>query len=124
MKVTLVNGVLLAGLGLLAMPACATRYPGTFHHGGAYSEYERGQDRAYERGYHHGVKAGAQDWRHHRRFDPWRHGRYRSADSGYSTRYGPLPSYSRAYRAGFRNGYERGYGGGRYSRPGYAVPRG
>jgi hypothetical protein len=125
MKATLVNGVLLAGLSLLVTPACATYPPGAYHHGEGYRDTARGQQRAYDRGYHHGVKAGIKDWKRHRRFDPWRHSRYRNADSGYRSRYGPRPYYSRAYRAGFREGYERGYGrrGGRHDRYGYSVPR-
>jgi len=118
MKATLVNGVLLAGLSLLVTPACAVHHPGAYHHRGAYADSARGQQRAYDRGYHHGVQAGTRDWERHWRFDPWRHSRYRNADSGYRSRYGPRQYYSRAYRAGFRAGYERAYGprGGRRTR--------
>lgn len=110
MKPTLLQGAVLAGLGLLVTPACSIHHPGAYHHRGDYPEYARGHHSAYERGYHHGVEAGAKDWRRHRHFDLWRHSRYRHADSGYSHRYGPRPSYCRAYRAGFRAGYEQGYG--------------
>jgi hypothetical protein len=125
MKATLRGGVLPACLGLLALPACSTHYPGAFHQGGAYEEHARDQHAAYDRGYHHGVKAGVKDWKRHRRFDPWRHSRYRHADSGYKSRYGPRGSYSRAYRVGFRAGYQWGYGqpGGRHTRDGHAVSR-
>jgi hypothetical protein len=125
MKATLVNGVLLAGLSLLVTPACSVHAPGAYYDGDGYGDVARGQRRAWDRGYHHGVKAGVKDRERHRRFDPWRHHQYRDADSGYSSRYGPRPSYSRTYRDGFRAGYEEGYGrrGGRYGRDGRAVPR-
>lgn len=125
MKATFVSGILLAGVSLLVVPACSTHSPGSFHHGSAHREYAQGQQRAYDRGYRQGVKAGVKDWKRHRRFDPWRHGRYRSADSGYSSRYGPRPSYGRAYRSGFRTGYAQGYSPrrGRYAHAASAVPR-
>ena len=110
MRPTVINVVLLASLSLLAAPACSTHYPGAYPHGGAYGEHTRDLRRAWDRGYRDGVRAGVKDWKRHRRFDPWRHGRYRSADSGYRSRYGPRPYYSRAYRSGFRAGYEQGYG--------------
>ena len=125
MRATFINGVVLAGLSLLVAPACSTHHPGAVHYGGAYGEYARGQQRAYDRGYHDGVQAGVRDWSRHRRADLWRHSRYRNADSGYSSRYGPRPSYGRAYRAGFRAGYAQGYGlrRGPRTRDWYAVPR-
>jgi hypothetical protein len=110
MKAIFKGGVLLGVLSLLAAPACSA-HSGAFHHGGAYGGHAEGQQqKAYDRGYHHGVKAGVKDWERHRPFDPWRHSRYRNADSGYRSRYGPRPYYARAYRAGFREGYERAYG--------------
>ena len=110
MKPTFIHGAMIVGLGLLAGPACSAHHPGAYHHGDAYTDYARGHRVAYDRGYHHGVEAGARDWRHHRRFDPLQHGRYRSGDWGYSSRYGPRPSYCRSYRAGFRAGYDRAFG--------------
>jgi hypothetical protein len=110
MKPTLIQGAVLAGLSLLVAPACSIHHPGAFHHGGDHRDYGRGYDRAYDHGYRHGIEAGARDRRGHRHFDPGRHSRYRHADSGYSPRYGPRPSYCQAYRAGFRAGYEQGYG--------------
>jgi hypothetical protein len=126
MKPTLVQGVLLAGLGLLLAPACSTHHPGPYHRGGGYQDYGRVHDGAYGRGYHHGVKAGARDWKRNRRFDLWRHDRYRSGDSGYRSRYGPRSQYCRSYRSGFRAGYERGYRPARHRRAGrggYGGPR-
>lgn len=111
MKLNRTTGSLLAAASLLAVPACSAHHPGTYR-GAAYSyeRYEpRGHERAYERGYHDGLKAGAKDWHRHKRFDPWRHGRYRSGSSGYHSRYGPRDLYRRAYRAGFRTGYDAAY---------------
>jgi hypothetical protein len=110
MKLTPTTGALFAAVSLLAMPACSAHHPGTYHDPGYhYDDYRRGRERAYERGYRDGLKAGAKDWERHRRFDPWRHGRYRDGDSGYRSRYGPRGHYRRAYRTGFRTGYELGY---------------
>ena len=121
MKSTLVHSALLVGLGVLAAPACSAHHPGAYHQRGDYTQYARGQQRAYDRGFHQGVEAGARDWKRRQRFDPWRDSRYRSADSGYSSRYGPRQPYGRAYREGFRAGYERGYGprGRGHGRPRY-----
>jgi hypothetical protein len=109
MKLTQPTGALVAGLSLLAASACSSHHPGAVSHPGHYGDYARGHDAAYARGYHDGVKAGVKDWKRDKRFDPWRHGRYRSADSGYRSRYGPRVDYRRAYRAGFRTGYDLGY---------------
>jgi len=110
MKLSHMMGSLLTGVCLLALPACSVHHPGAAYHYGDDARLARGNGRAYDRGYHDGMKAGTSDWRRDRRFDPWRHGRYRSADSGYRSRYGPRPYYRRTYRSGFRAGYELGYG--------------
>jgi hypothetical protein len=52
-------------------------------------------------------------WRDNDRFDPTRHGRYRSGDHGYDRRYGSKEEYKSTYREGFRSGYEEAYRGGR-----------
>ena len=110
MKLTHTTGALFAAVSLLAVLACSAHHPGAYHHPGYHHDDDsRGRDRAYERGYHDGLKAGTKDWKRHRRFDPWRHRRYRSADSGYRSRYGPRGWYQQAYRAGFQTGYELGY---------------
>jgi len=110
MKLNHTTGALIAAVSLLAVPACSAHHPGVYHDPGYhYDDDARGRDRAYERGYRDGLKAGTKDWRRHKRFDLWRHGRYRSADSGYRSRYGPRGYYRRAYRAGFRTGYDLGY---------------
>lgn len=127
MKLSHVTGALLAGSSLLAVPACSSHHPGAVHHPGYYEGHARGHEAAYDRGHHDGVKAGTKDWKRDKRFDPWRHGRYRSADSGYRSRYGPRSYYRRTYRSGFQSGYELGYGpprswrhrGSRRARPRY-----
>jgi len=124
MKLSHIMGALLAGGSLLALPACSSHHPGAVHHQGYDAGYARGHDRAYDRGRHDGVKAGTRDWKRDQRFDPWRHGRYRSADSGYRSGYGPRLHYRRAYRAGFQAGYELGYGPSRgWRHSGYGRPR-
>ena len=44
------------------------------------------------------------------RYDPARHGWYRSADRGYNSRYGSREDYRSEYREGFLAGYEEAYG--------------
>jgi hypothetical protein len=110
MTLTHRTAALLAGLSLLALPACSSHHPGAVHRGSGYWEHARGHDVAYDRGYRDGLKAGLKDWKRGRRFDVWRHGRYRSGHSGYRSRYGARSHYQRAYRAGFRTGYHAGYG--------------
>ncbi len=127
MKLTHTAGALLAAVSLLAVPACSAHHPGGYYDPGYhYDDYARGRDRAYERGYHDGLKAGVKDWKRHKRFDPWRHRRYRNADSGYRSRYGSRAHYGRAYRTGFRTGYELGFSpprDRRYRGPRRARPR-
>ena len=115
MKQVKVAASLAAGLGLIILPGCASGYAGGgppihHHHRHLAPHYGYGQSEAYDRGYHDGVKAGVKDWRRDRRFDYWRHKRYRRGDSGYRSRYGPKSYYREAYRAGFEAGYRLGYG--------------
>jgi hypothetical protein len=78
-------------------------------------------DPAYERGLNDGYDAGLEDARDRDRYDPRRHRRYRSGDSGYRGWYGPREYYRNSYRQGFLSGYERGYrdAARRGARPGY-----
>jgi hypothetical protein len=75
----------------------------------------RGDDRyrysnpAIENGYRDGLDKGREDARDRDRFNPERHGRYRSADHGYERRYGDKDDYRRIYRRGFEQGYRDGY---------------
>ena len=66
-------------------------------------------DPAQARGYSDGYTKGAEDGRDRDRFDPRRHGDYRSADNGYRGEYGSKDVYRDSYRAGFTRGYEEGY---------------
>lgn len=76
---------------------------------------------AYSNGYMDGYDKGRGDGRGRRAFDPYRHGRYRSANHGYKREYGPRVDYAYAYRDGFQAGYEAGYRDARVYR---GYPRG
>lgn len=60
-------------------------------------------------GYADGYDKGFDDADDRRRFEPTRHGRYRSANHGYEGRYGSKSAYRETYREGFLAGYEAGY---------------
>lgn len=70
------------------------------------------QEPAYARGYSDGWQQGAEDFRDRDRYDPSRHGEYKSADHGYDRNYGSKDTYKNNYRSGFRQGYEEGYRNG------------
>jgi hypothetical protein len=77
---------------------------------GGFGRPTRGfQDPASARGYSDGFEHGVDDGRDRDRYDPVRHGDYKSADDGYNRNYGSKDSYRNNYRAGFRQGYEDGY---------------
>ena len=65
----------------------------------------------FEQGFRDGRSLGWNDCDDEKRFDPTRHGRYRSADRGYERRYGDKDDYRETYRDGFRAGYAEGYRG-------------
>jgi hypothetical protein len=67
------------------------------------------QEPAFARGYTDGWEKGLDDGRDRDRYDPVRHGDYRSADQGYQRSYGSKDAYKNNYRSGFRQGYEDGY---------------
>jgi hypothetical protein len=67
------------------------------------------QEPAAARGYSDGYEKGLDDGRDRDRYDPVRHGDYRSGDEGYYREYGSRDAYRNNYRAGFRQGYEDGY---------------
>lgn len=71
---------------------------------------------ALENGYRDGFDKGREDARDRDRFNPERHGRYRSADHGYERRYGDKDDYRRIYRRGFEQGYRDGYTNARRDR--------
>jgi hypothetical protein len=67
------------------------------------------QEPATARGYRDGYDKGQEDLRDGDRYDPVRHGDYKSADNGYEREYGSRDAYRNNYRVGFRQGYEDGY---------------
>jgi len=75
------------------------------------------QDPAFSRGYADGWDHGSDDRHDRDRYDPSRHGDYKSGDDGYSKSYGSKDAYKNNYRSGFRQGYDAGYRNGeRYRR--------
>ena len=80
----------------MAAPACGAAY------------YERPvtsprvADRAFDHGVNDGYDIGRDDARHHRRPEPERAARFRSADHYYDSHYGSRDDYRRIYRDGFR----------------------
>jgi hypothetical protein len=80
--------------------------------GGTYDPYSRDRGAyspAYDRGYRDGLEKGREDGNDRDRFDPNRHGWYRSADRGYDNDYGSRDNYRIRYREGFEAGYAEGY---------------
>lgn len=67
------------------------------------------QEPATAQGYRDGYDKGQNDSRGGDRYDPVRHGDYKSADNGYERDYGSKDAYRNNYRVGFRQGYEDGY---------------
>jgi len=62
-------------------------------------------------GYNEGIKAGRDDFRHHRRYDFQRQGSYRNATKDYSSRDGDRELYRRYFREAYENGYKAGFNG-------------
>jgi hypothetical protein len=62
-----------------------------------------------ENGYRDGVKKGREDSRDHDRYNPNRHGWFKSADRGYNKHLGPKDWYRNEYREAFLSGYAQGY---------------
>lgn len=118
MKHTWIAAGLLAGLGVAGTPVtseAATFFGIRIASGhrvfrGPRPHYAHTGRIGFDRGLEHGLSQGAKDWRKNRRFDPWRHSRYRKADSGYRSRFGPRRLYRAGYRAGYEQGYRRAYG--------------
>jgi hypothetical protein len=76
----------------------------------------RYQTPAVANGYSDGFDKGREDVRDRDRFNPERHGRYRSADRGYRREFGGKDDFRRLYRQGFLQGYRDGYQGTRRDR--------
>jgi len=70
-----------------------------------YDTYQLG----YSRGFRDGFDKGRDDRDDRDGYDLWRERRYRNADSGYHSEYGPKWEYQRGYRAGYESGYRRSY---------------
>jgi hypothetical protein len=64
---------------------------------------------AYSQGYKDGYDKGLEDADDNDRYNPQRHGRYRSADHEYEDEYGSKEQYRITYREGFLAGYDAGY---------------
>ncbi len=93
-------------------PADVRRAPGQYGGWRAPSGYA---SVPFGNGYEDGFREGRDDGRDRDRYNPERHGRYRSADHGYSDRYGwTKDQYRNAYRQGFLAGYDDGYRGGAF----------
>jgi hypothetical protein len=60
-------------------------------------------------GYRDGYEKGLNDVRKHDRYDPGRHGWYKSADRGYDRQFGSKDRYKDRYREAFISGYSQGY---------------
>jgi len=58
-----------------------------------------------------GNKAGRDDYRKNRRYDPSSHSEYRNATHDYSSRLGDRGIYQQYYREAFEHGYADGYAG-------------
>ena len=81
---------------------------------------------AFDAGYQAGLTQGRDDARRGRSADPARHAGYRSADRGYTSRYGSRTEYQRVFRQGFRAGYDAGFDAidsSRSGRPGGWIGR-
>lgn len=76
-----------------------------------YDDYERSRytTPAFQNGYRDGLTKGREDADDNDRYDPNRHGWYRSATRGYENEYGTRSQYQARYRDGFEAGYAEGY---------------
>jgi len=79
----------------------------------------------FDQGYRDGLAKAQEDVRDDDRYDPARHGWYKSADRGYASRYGDKDDYRSVYRSGFVQGYDDGYRPYRNTdrRSGIQIPR-
>ncbi len=78
---------------------------------GSREYYDSAGHLGYRQGYQDGLQKGEEDYRKDRRPELRRHGRYRDADHGYKSRYGPKAEYRYGYRDGFEEGYREAYRG-------------
>lgn len=88
-------------------PADVRRSPGQYGRRGGQSG---AASVPFGNGYEDGFNEGRDDARDRDRFEPERHGRFRSADRGYNDRFGwSREQYREVYREGFIAGYEDGF---------------
>ena len=64
---------------------------------------------AFRNGYQDGVNKAQEDTRDGDKYDPARHGWYKSANRGYDSRYGTRDQYAVEYRDGFLEAYRANY---------------
>jgi hypothetical protein len=103
------GGTVYGGIGGGGYGRNGQRYP-SYPSNGRNNPYGYGYSSpGFDAGYSDGYEQGAEDGEDRDRFDPMRHGRYKSADRGYNRQYGSKDAYKNTYREGFRSGYERGY---------------
>lgn len=105
------NGNTTANGGRRAVPR--SQYPGTYGYpdNGRYPTRGAYGSVPYRNGYTDGVSKAQEDTRDGDRFDPARHGWYKSANRGYNSRYGSRDQYAQEYRDGFLEGYRYTYRG-------------
>ena len=92
-------------------------YPGTYGNPGSYGypddrySSQRGAygSVAFQNGFRDGIEKAREDTRDGDRYDPARHGWYKSANRGYNSRYGSRDQYAREYRDGFLQAYRENY---------------
>jgi hypothetical protein len=70
----------------------------------------------YNRGFEDGAREGEKDAHGRRAFGFWNDGRYRDADHGYRSSFGPKVEFQRGFQRGYAEGYRRAYA---ELRPGY-----
>jgi hypothetical protein len=91
-----------------------SRYPGSYGYPGGYGGAGGYGGQALQYGFSDGYQKGLEDIRDRDRYDPTRHGWYRSGDRHYERRYGSKDLYRNEYRRGFLDGYDRAFRGAAY----------
>ena len=92
-------------------------YPGTYYPDNRYPQSGNYGSVPYRNGYQDGIEKAREDTRDGDRYDPARHGWYKSANRGYDNRYGSRDRYAQEYRDGFLDGYRQNYRGSNRSGP-------
>ena len=89
------------------------QYPGSVYPDSRYPSQRNGNygSVAFRQGYQDGVEKAREDTRDGDKYDPARHGWYKSANRGYDSRYGSREQYAAEYRDGFLDGYREAYRG-------------